>query len=272
MNELFSIGELAKYQKISKQTLIYYDKIGLFCPEYVNPETGYRYYSAKQLDLLDTIRIMKGLGFSLDEIRSHIEDYNIDNSRRLLERQLTVIEEQIRSLQLMKSRIIHKAAHLKKAEAIRRPPSPQTETMEAQYIFCKEVREPRTPAEVSIATKICFTEAFEKELPVFFQSGVIVPLERIQQGRYTEASSAFLSIEKDTGDAGIRLLPQGACVSLYHYGDYESIGRSYEQLLDYCGSHRLEIISDSYEFCINDYITSKDEGEYITKITFYISS
>ena len=32
MKDLFSIGELAKYQKISKQTLIFYDKIGLFRP------------------------------------------------------------------------------------------------------------------------------------------------------------------------------------------------------------------------------------------------
>ena len=32
MENLFSIGELAKYQNISKQTLIFYDKIGLFRP------------------------------------------------------------------------------------------------------------------------------------------------------------------------------------------------------------------------------------------------
>ena len=32
MKDFFSIGELAGYQKISKQTLIFYDKIGLFKP------------------------------------------------------------------------------------------------------------------------------------------------------------------------------------------------------------------------------------------------
>ena len=30
------------------------------------------------------------------------------------------------------------------------------------------------------------------------------------------------------------------------------------------------IVSDSYEFCINDYITSGDENEYITEIFFYV--
>ena len=69
---LFSIGELSKQQNISRQTLIFYDRIGLFSPAWVDPENGYRYYSASQLDYLDTICIMKKIGFSLDEIREHM--------------------------------------------------------------------------------------------------------------------------------------------------------------------------------------------------------
>ena len=45
---------------------------------------------------------------------------------------------------------------------------------------------------------------------------------------------------------------------------------SYEKLLQFCRERGLEIISDSYEFCINDYISSGDENEYITEIMFYI--
>ena len=56
-DDLFSIGEVAKYQNISKQTLIFYDKIGLFRPAWVDPDNGDRYYSAKQLDELDAILI-----------------------------------------------------------------------------------------------------------------------------------------------------------------------------------------------------------------------
>ena len=63
MDHLFSIGELSKYQNISKQTLIFYDKIGLFRPAYVDPNNGYRYYSSAQIDRLDTILIMKRSDF-----------------------------------------------------------------------------------------------------------------------------------------------------------------------------------------------------------------
>ena len=73
MNNYFSIGELSKLQNISRQTLIFYDKIGLFTPAYIDPENGYRYYHANQLDYLDTICIMKKIGFSLEEIKEHIK-------------------------------------------------------------------------------------------------------------------------------------------------------------------------------------------------------
>ena len=56
MNNYFSIGELSKLQNISRQTLIFYDKIDLFTPAYIDPENGYRYYNANQLDYLDTKR------------------------------------------------------------------------------------------------------------------------------------------------------------------------------------------------------------------------
>lgn len=63
MKNLFSIGEISKLQNISRQTLIFYDKIGLFCPAYTDSNNGYRYYSSSQIDYLDTICIMKKIGF-----------------------------------------------------------------------------------------------------------------------------------------------------------------------------------------------------------------
>lgn len=41
-------GEMAKMHDISKQTLIYYDTIGLFKPSEKDNETGYRYYRIEQ--------------------------------------------------------------------------------------------------------------------------------------------------------------------------------------------------------------------------------
>lgn len=271
MNHLFSIGEVSKYQNISKQTLIFYDKIGLFRPAYVDPDNGYRYYSAGQIDYLDTILIMKKIGFSLSEIKEHMQHYTIDSSLVAFKNQLSVIDEQIRQLHLIRSRVQHRCEQMEHAKSHREKENlVLMEEMDVPYILIHDVKEPYTLTEISIATKQCFADAFQKNLPVFLQCGVIVPLTQIRNGHYTAAAKVFLPIEKNDEANNIQQLPAGTCVSIYHVGDYLSIGRSYQKLLDYCETHSLEIISDSYEFCINDYLTSRDEEEYITKIMFYV--
>lgn len=271
MENLFSIGELAKYQKISKQTLIFYDKIGLFRPAYVDPDNGYRYYSAAQLDFLDTILIMKKIGFSLKEIQAHMQDFTIDSSLVLLRSQLARIDREIAELSLIRSRLALRCDQMERANAsCKASDEVRVEEASVQYLLYEPVQAPFSFRDISIATKKCFAAAFQKQLPIFFQSGVVVPLERIRSGDFTQASQAFVLTENTDRAPNIRPTPSGQCVSLYHFGLYASIGHSYRKLLDYCARHGLEIVSDSYEFCINDYLSSNDESEYITKIMLFV--
>ena len=273
MEELFSIGEVAKYQKISKQTLIFYDKIGLFKPARVDPNNGYRYYSAAQLDYLDTILIMKKIGFSLEEIRLHMQSYTIDTSLAALQGQLQVLDRRIEELQLIRSRLRHRCRQMDAAKGYRAASQRVTvEQTPGHYIFYHTVQPPYSPREISIATKRCFADAFQRQLPVFFQCGVAVPKEKAMDGRCTQASLAFLPIEKVAGVKNLRRLPAGLCACIYHVGGYASIGRSYRALLGYCAAQGLAVVSDAYESCINDYITTRDENEYITKIMFYVQA
>ena len=269
---LFSIGEVAKYQNISKQTLIFYDKVGLFRPAWVDPENGYRYYSASQLDYLDTILIMKQIGFSLQEIKDHMQHYDLDSSLAMLHRQLDVIDQKVAGLRMIRSRVQNRCDQMEAARAHRAPGRPGIGLEDApeQELFCLPVAAPYTMREISIATKQCFAQAFQEELPTFFQSGVRVPLERILAERYTEASTAFLPTAKTSRAGNIHPLPGGLCATLYRRGDYLSIGATYERLLAFCRERRMKLLSDSYEFCVNDYITTGDESEYITQILFFV--
>lgn len=145
MNDLFTIGEISKHQNISRQTLIFYDKIGLFRPAYVDPENGYRYYSAAQLDYLDTICIMKKFGFSLDEIKAHMKSYTLDTSLIALRKQLTIIDRQIKDLQLIKSRVAHRCAQLEQSASIHSGSAAvSVETVKSQHLLLQEVASPYT--------------------------------------------------------------------------------------------------------------------------------
>lgn len=171
MKNLFSIGEVSKYQNISKQTLIYYDKIGLFRPAYVDPDNGYRYYSPKQIDYLDTILIMKKIGFSLNEIKEHMQNYNIDSSLTAFRKQLSVIDQKIQELNLIRSRVTHRCDQMECSKIYRQKEDTVVlEDMEDQYILFREVEKPYTLREISIATKQCFSDSFQNQLPIFLRA------------------------------------------------------------------------------------------------------
>ena len=152
MENLFSIGEVARYQKISKQTLIFYDKIGLFRPDYVDSNNGYRYYRAKQLDYLDTILIMKKIGFSLSEIKEHMQHYTIDSSLAAMKNQLSVIDSRIQELFMIRRRLVNSCQQMEETRRLRgKESSVFLDHISSQYILVQSVDTPDTLRAIRLA-------------------------------------------------------------------------------------------------------------------------
>lgn len=140
---------------------------------------------------------MKEMGFSLNEIQQHMKNYTIDTSLIALRRQLTVLEQQIAHLRLVRNRLADRCAQMESVKAFQeRNQQPAVKEVSPRYLLYAPVEKPYSFREISIATKKCFSQALKDELPIYFQTGVIVPYENILQERYTEASIAFLPIEK----------------------------------------------------------------------------
>ena len=65
----YRIGEVSRATGLSKDTLHFYDKIGLLSPDHVDPQNGYRYYSLRNLWQLDIITTCRKLNIPLDTVR-----------------------------------------------------------------------------------------------------------------------------------------------------------------------------------------------------------
>jgi Predicted transcriptional regulators len=90
------IGEVADMFNISIRALRLYDKIGLFKPGYTDESTGYRYYTAEQIPLLNTILVLKAVGVKLIEIK-HLVDNGFDPEKlvEIMQRKREYWENQI---------------------------------------------------------------------------------------------------------------------------------------------------------------------------------
>lgn len=67
---LYSIGEISSAVNISKDTLRYYDEVGVLKPCIVDQDNGYRYYSWEQIETITKILEYKDYGFSLEQIKT----------------------------------------------------------------------------------------------------------------------------------------------------------------------------------------------------------
>jgi DNA-binding transcriptional MerR regulator/effector-binding domain-containing protein len=71
---MFSIGDFAALGRVSVRMLRHYDAIGLLRPARVDGSSGYRFYAADQLPVLNRVLALKDLGFSLQQVQAMLEE------------------------------------------------------------------------------------------------------------------------------------------------------------------------------------------------------
>lgn len=103
---MLSIGEFSKMCMVTTKTLRHYDLIGLLKPKELNNDNGYRYYSVKQLEIMQKIQRLKYYGFSLEEIKLliNIGDSELVNvmTDKLLDMQVFIENEKLKIHRLKK--------------------------------------------------------------------------------------------------------------------------------------------------------------------------
>ena len=91
------ISDFARLGQVSVRMLRHYDAIGLLVPDHVDPASGYRSYSPEQLHVLNRIVALKDLGFTLEQVRSLLDEpVGPDELRGMLRLRQTELEEEAR--------------------------------------------------------------------------------------------------------------------------------------------------------------------------------
>lgn len=58
---MLSIGDFSRMTQLSVKTLRHYHDVGLIAPHYVDPSTGYRYYSYDQVPTAQVVTRLRAL-------------------------------------------------------------------------------------------------------------------------------------------------------------------------------------------------------------------
>lgn len=116
----YTIGEISSMVNISKDTLRYYDEVGILKPSRIDSDNGYRYYGPEQISIIAKILEYKNYGFTLEQIKGLLvcnnEDYlhdalkeqyvNLAIQRNRLEVVLTVLKSKLEVNVMGKKKIL----------------------------------------------------------------------------------------------------------------------------------------------------------------------
>jgi len=266
MKKKYKINDIASFFKISRQTLIYYDNIGLFKPRFVDGDTSYRYYGEEQFSNLRFILTLKEAGFSLKEIREYTKSRSPEESLDYLEEKKRQVDLKIKKMIESKVKIDRKISEIKnimKKDDIE-PQMIYFESMEAIAIQIEK------PCDYLKYDKT-FSDLMDMREELNIQGDdyfVRISKEEIALGNTMEVKTIGFFTPTFCDHKNSLKIEGGWFASIMHKDTWDTIEVSYERLLKYVKENGYEVVGDSIEI-FNEVIVHLGKGEgSITQITF----
>lgn len=236
----YTAGELARLFNIPKQTMLYYDKMGILKPEFV-AENGYRYYSTPQYLTLEIILFLRKMDISVPDIRKFLENRSRDNILRILDRRKEECLQQIDQAQ----RLIHSLDTYR--NTLERSQSlPLNQVLLQNYHDCRMFLTPIPKdkrgglSTISIRARHvreAFSHCFCKEKP----TGWVISGDDFFHHRFSHSSAVVTKSGPPGSDLPCNYVrPGGLYISLHIQGAYFHHGQdSLERMQDFMDKNGL---------------------------------
>ncbi|MEH7274991.1 MerR family transcriptional regulator [Neobacillus vireti] len=261
-------GEFAKLCKVNKQTLFYYDQIGLLSPILKN-EKGYRYYSIHQIELFFVIDLLKDLDMSLNDIQHYMQTKSPESYLSLMYQKKDEIVKKRQEIEMKEKFIeaqialIEEASHLDFHQITLEPLPEKT------FYLSRNIENITEEEFVEVVSDF-LNELNESHLDTGYPIGVITKREQVLKGEYTNYS--FLYIEQPNPKEGHPYFKsvKGDFIIGYHIGDEHTIHLTYNRL--FLEMEKLNVTIGEYVFeeYIYDSVVKNHKEDYVTKIMIQV--
>ncbi len=265
-NGLFQIGDVAKMFHLSVGSLRHYEKAGLLQPEYIDDETGYRYYSTRQFECLNTIRYLRVLDMPLEQIADFLNSRDVDKMQILLQQQKEIVIRKQNELKIIENKIEHRLKQIQDAL------SSELDTIHIKQIAARRIAWIQNTLSIKsyldLETSIRQLEQYQQDTVVFLgKVGVGISEEKLLNAQYDKYDMVFLLLDHEDVYAGtIDEIQEETCVTLRFCGSHRDAAAQYEKLADFITYHKLRITGFSKEIAMIDYGITDDTKKFVTEI------
>lgn len=263
---LFPIGEVSKLFHISVSSLRHYENIGLLSPEYISPDSGYRYYSTEQFEVLNTIRYLRALDMPLNEIEDFLKNKDINRISEKLRQQKQVVLKKQQELKRIEQKIERRLSWLSDAQS-----TPLDAISLIQLPPCRIVwvdSSLKISSSHDMETSIRKLDKSDAEAVVFLgKVGLGISAEHLEARQTNRYDGIFLILDQEDIYKGKTLdLPETLCVRLRFRGSHTEAQAQYKKILEYIENHKMQIVGFSREITLIDYGITNDTEKFVTEI------
>ena len=271
---MLKISDFSKLSLVSVKALRYYDERGLLKPVRVDPSTGYRFYSASQLTLLNRILAMKDMGLDLSQIALLLDqEPTPDQIRGMLRLKQVELHQQLEEGQARLARI---EAWLQAFE--------QEATMPAYDVVIKSVVALRVAQARGVAPKmeqpelgITLGRLFAEVMGSITQHGATIvgpgitlyyDLEYREREISVGACLAFEGSLFESEQVKVVELPAvETMASVIHHGSFSTMHQAYNAILPWIEANGYHIRGPNRELNL-EFESGGDESTFVTEIQF----
>lgn len=118
MEQYISVGEVCKLTGLSVGSLRYYEKLGILKPAYINVNTNYRYYTHRQIFLLDIISICVDMDIPLKEFNEHFDKNDCLNLETIISKGIAIAKLKQEKIHHQLNLLENMKIHLQETEDI----------------------------------------------------------------------------------------------------------------------------------------------------------
>jgi DNA-binding transcriptional MerR regulator/effector-binding domain-containing protein len=249
----YQIGDFSQITRLTVKTLRFYQEEGILLPTRTDPFTGYRYYADSSVERARLIRELRELEFSVREIREIVQSCGEDEDLLpFVERKRREIDEKLRDYRKIKGRL--------------------DEVIKAEKERISVGKGNNEIAVVDIGPQWVVSKRFKgkygevgKYIGGLFKAaggstaGKVFSMYYDGDYRETDADIEICVLLKKEIKLGAsaqkdgiaqRELAGGKFLKGTHFGPYETIGETYQELMDYAGQKGIKLATPCREIYI----------------------
>ena len=263
MKDYYKIGEISKIYGIGRDSLMYYEDIGILKP--FRDKNGYRMYKLSDIWRLNLIKELRSLNFPMKKIKEYLDDRNIESTKEILNKELILIDEKIEELLSYKQNI------MKRLDTINYELR-NLKLYEIDLVYINKRNALELNVNITKDEEFDFLiqklqKDYENRFTILGNNniGSSFCLDKIKQGIYNEFKSVFCFLEDEEEIYNI-IFNEGYYLTLTYKGKYKNNKHYINKMFKYIEEKGYKIISDPIEIYKIDIHETEDINEFITEI------